>query len=58
MENNIKVWEARVTQQEATRKRLETARSRAAQRLAEDPDVGRVVLWEVTPHKWLFGAPD
>ncbi|MGI9476901.1 MAG: efflux RND transporter periplasmic adaptor subunit [Hyphomicrobiaceae bacterium] len=35
MENNIRVWEARVTQQEAAIKRLETARRRAAQRLAE-----------------------
>lgn len=24
----------------------------------EDPDVGTVVLWEITPTKWLFGAPD
>ncbi|MFY0614431.1 MAG: efflux RND transporter periplasmic adaptor subunit [Hyphomicrobiaceae bacterium] len=35
MENNIKVWEARVSQQEATIRRLETARLRAAQRLSE-----------------------
>lgn len=25
--------------------------------LPDDPDVGPVVLWEITPRKWLFGAP-
>lgn len=35
IENNINVWQARLAQQEAAIKRLETARERAQQRLAE-----------------------
>lgn len=35
MENNIRVWEARIAQQKAVMARLETSRQRAAQRLAE-----------------------
>ena len=35
MENNIRVWQARVAQQKAAVKRLETGRLRAAQRLTE-----------------------
>lgn len=35
MENNIKVWEARITQQKAAIARLENGRKRAEQRLAE-----------------------
>lgn len=35
MENNIKVWQARIAQQKAAMVRLETGRRRAAQRLAE-----------------------
>ena len=26
--------------------------------ITDDPDVGRVVLLEITPGKWLFGRPD
>lgn len=26
--------------------------------ISEDPDVGTVVLWEVTVATWLFGAPE
>ncbi len=26
--------------------------------IADDPDVGTVVLWEITPTKWLYGGPE
>ena len=26
--------------------------------IADDPDVGAVALWQITPIKWLFGTPD
>jgi multidrug efflux system membrane fusion protein len=35
IENNVKVWQARIVQQHAAAKRLETSTKRAAQRLAE-----------------------